>query len=338
MRRARSRSRPPAGRACTARSGADRPPTGAPGASPSWSRSTTWRPSAPRTARCRRRPTPTTRSRVAILEARGIAGAFLRLGREARPPARLALRGGRRGHHRSPARLLRGDRMTKQPRSRSRRSPLDRSTPDPDNARIHGRDNLTAITASLERFGQVRPLLTSRPRRGRRRQRHARRDARPGLDRRPGPPPAVGRTATSAAPTRSPTTARPSSPPGTPPPGRSGRADCPPPGSRWRTFGFEWAEAGAGAGAGGRRPRSPEARPAAPTAARPAASAGASTTAGRWCRCERRPEDRAGQARGAHRRRRTTRGCTTAATSTRSRPASRPSARPGRSSSPRPAS
>lgn len=34
-------------------------------------------------------------------------------------------------------------------------------TPDPDNARVHGRDNLAAIAASLERFGQVRPLLVT---------------------------------------------------------------------------------------------------------------------------------------------------------------------------------
>jgi ParB-like chromosome segregation protein Spo0J len=39
--------------------------------------------------------------------------------------------------------------------------PIDSLTPDPENARIHGRDNLKAITASLERFGQVRPLIVS---------------------------------------------------------------------------------------------------------------------------------------------------------------------------------
>lgn len=39
--------------------------------------------------------------------------------------------------------------------------PIDRLTPDPENARIHGRDNLKAIKASLERFGQVRPLLAT---------------------------------------------------------------------------------------------------------------------------------------------------------------------------------
>jgi len=38
---------------------------------------------------------------------------------------------------------------------------VDSLQPDPDNARIHGRDNLKAITASLERFGQVRPLIVS---------------------------------------------------------------------------------------------------------------------------------------------------------------------------------
>ena len=34
-------------------------------------------------------------------------------------------------------------------------------TPDPGNARVHGSDNLAAIKASLQRFGQVRPLLTT---------------------------------------------------------------------------------------------------------------------------------------------------------------------------------
>jgi hypothetical protein len=33
--------------------------------------------------------------------------------------------------------------------------------PDPDNARVHGRDNLRAIRESLQRFGQVRPLLAT---------------------------------------------------------------------------------------------------------------------------------------------------------------------------------
>ena len=40
--------------------------------------------------------------------------------------------------------------------------PIGSLEPDPDNARIHGRDNLAAIRASLERFGQARPLLTTR--------------------------------------------------------------------------------------------------------------------------------------------------------------------------------
>jgi hypothetical protein len=40
-------------------------------------------------------------------------------------------------------------------------APLDQLTPDPGNARVHGRDNLAAIKASLARFGQVRPLLTT---------------------------------------------------------------------------------------------------------------------------------------------------------------------------------
>lgn len=39
--------------------------------------------------------------------------------------------------------------------------PLDSLRPDPGNARAHGRDNIAAIRASLERFGQVRPLLVS---------------------------------------------------------------------------------------------------------------------------------------------------------------------------------
>lgn len=34
--------------------------------------------------------------------------------------------------------------------------------PDPDNARVHGRDNIAAIKASLERFGQARPLLVAK--------------------------------------------------------------------------------------------------------------------------------------------------------------------------------
>ena len=40
--------------------------------------------------------------------------------------------------------------------------PIGSLEPDPDNARIHGHDNLAAIRASLERFGQARPLLTTR--------------------------------------------------------------------------------------------------------------------------------------------------------------------------------
>ena len=38
---------------------------------------------------------------------------------------------------------------------------VDSLEPDPDNARIHGRDNLRAIKTSLERFGQVRPLIAT---------------------------------------------------------------------------------------------------------------------------------------------------------------------------------
>lgn len=37
--------------------------------------------------------------------------------------------------------------------------PIGSLSPDPDNARIHGRDNLASIKASLERFGQARPLI-----------------------------------------------------------------------------------------------------------------------------------------------------------------------------------
>lgn len=39
--------------------------------------------------------------------------------------------------------------------------PLEQLTADPENARVHGRDNLRAIKASLEAFGQVRPLLAT---------------------------------------------------------------------------------------------------------------------------------------------------------------------------------
>ena len=110
----RSRSRPPAGRVCTARSGADRPPSDAPGASPSWCRSTTWRRSARprhpagagppgRSGSPRDLRGPRHRRRVLPARPRGPAG------------PRLALRGGRQGHRGSPARLLRGDRMTEQP-------------------------------------------------------------------------------------------------------------------------------------------------------------------------------------------------------------------------------
>ncbi len=37
--------------------------------------------------------------------------------------------------------------------------PLDLLVPDPHNARIHPRHNIDAIKASLERFGQVLPIL-----------------------------------------------------------------------------------------------------------------------------------------------------------------------------------
>lgn len=39
--------------------------------------------------------------------------------------------------------------------------PIADLTPDPDNARIHGRDNLKALKASLDRFGQKRPILAT---------------------------------------------------------------------------------------------------------------------------------------------------------------------------------
>lgn len=36
---------------------------------------------------------------------------------------------------------------------------VDDLTPDPDNARLHGEENLDSIRRSLERFGQVKPLV-----------------------------------------------------------------------------------------------------------------------------------------------------------------------------------
>lgn len=42
--------------------------------------------------------------------------------------------------------------------------PIDKLVHDESNARIHGRDNLKAITESLNRFGQVRPLLATKDR------------------------------------------------------------------------------------------------------------------------------------------------------------------------------
>lgn len=39
--------------------------------------------------------------------------------------------------------------------------PLTSLTPDPDNARLHGDDNLEAITNSLKRFGQVKPIVVT---------------------------------------------------------------------------------------------------------------------------------------------------------------------------------
>ena len=39
--------------------------------------------------------------------------------------------------------------------------PVDSLTLDPDNARTHGDENLAAIRSSLERFGQVKPLVVT---------------------------------------------------------------------------------------------------------------------------------------------------------------------------------
>jgi len=41
--------------------------------------------------------------------------------------------------------------------------PIDSVREDPDNARKHGADNLAAIKASLERFGQRKPIVVNRP-------------------------------------------------------------------------------------------------------------------------------------------------------------------------------
>jgi ParB-like chromosome segregation protein Spo0J len=49
----------------------------------------------------------------------------------------------------------------KAPQRKVETVPLEALRPDPENARVHGRDNLAAIRASLERFGQVRPLLAT---------------------------------------------------------------------------------------------------------------------------------------------------------------------------------
>jgi len=40
-----------------------------------------------------------------------------------------------------------------------RRVALDALIPDPANARTHGPENMDAITASLQRFGQAEPLV-----------------------------------------------------------------------------------------------------------------------------------------------------------------------------------
>jgi hypothetical protein len=51
--------------------------------------------------------------------------------------------------------------MSKPPTPQIRRVKTSDLASDPDNARIHGRNNLRAIRESLERFGQVRPLLAT---------------------------------------------------------------------------------------------------------------------------------------------------------------------------------
>ncbi len=123
---------------------------------------------------------PRHRRRVPPARARGPAG------------PRLALREGRQGHHGSPAHLLRGDRMTTRPaEKRVETVAVDSLEPDPDNARIHGRDNLKAITASLEAVRPGPAPDRHGRRRGRGRQRQPRRDAAPRLDGRHGRPPAV---------------------------------------------------------------------------------------------------------------------------------------------------
>jgi hypothetical protein len=51
--------------------------------------------------------------------------------------------------------------MTRPPTPRIQKLKVTDLTPDPENARVHGRDNLRAIRESLLRFGQVRPLLAT---------------------------------------------------------------------------------------------------------------------------------------------------------------------------------
>jgi len=47
------------------------------------------------------------------------------------------------------------------PRQTVRRVKLDDLTSDPDNVRVHDSRNLEAITASLDRFGQVKPIVVT---------------------------------------------------------------------------------------------------------------------------------------------------------------------------------
>ena len=44
-----------------------------------------------------------------------------------------------------------------------RRVPLDSLHTDPANARAHGDENMAAIAASLQRFGQAEPLVVQKP-------------------------------------------------------------------------------------------------------------------------------------------------------------------------------
>ena len=101
----------------------------------------------------------------AFVEAKSLAGVFARLGSDARPA--LAWRC-THVPRRSPLPSTRLSGRTDHGQIREgRRSaalevevvPIDALTLDPRNARKHGRRNLDAIKASLEQFGQRRPLV-----------------------------------------------------------------------------------------------------------------------------------------------------------------------------------